>query len=257
MPSLTLSSRHHRDKKETVGYTPSRRSSSSLTDKTIVLDMDLTLICTIGDGSDLSQRMRTNHKKAYDILKKRGSVVPTTLTQFGGSGKAVCNDVVKRPGLNEFLSFCRNTFKNVILWSAGQPSYVYDTVRLVIDTGGNTFDHIYTAQDVVSSAVAISSNSNSYTYVPTKPLELITKNFPDANLDNMVIIDDLRPNFIPNPRNGIWIPPFSPDIDDLISHAEEDDNICGDFYLYRLIHYLADEDFLKSTDVRDYDLDFF
>jgi hypothetical protein len=239
----------------------------SLTDKTIILDMDLTLICTIGDGSDLSQRMRINHQAAYNSLLNKGILVPTTLTQFGGSGKAMHNDVIKRPGIDEFLFFCKYVFKHVILWSAGQASYVYDIVKLVIDPQDcGIFDHIYTAQDIVHSSVdentegfGASLRSAGYTTFSTKPIEFISEKFPDVTLDNSIIVDDLPCNFMPNPHNGVLIPAFSPQLNQLLSAAKNGvlENICDDYCLFSLLHYLADDEFLKSADVRKYNLDFF
>ena len=259
----------------------------SLTNKTIVLDMDLTLICTIGDGSDLSQRMRMNHRGAYETLIRKGVLVPTTLTQFGGSGRAVHNDVIKRPGVDSFLQFCRQVFKHVILWSAGQPSYVYDVVKIVIDPDNrNIFDHVYTSQDVVhqtvgpdtidammsgnantaktsgSAAYAATLRASGYVSFSTKPISFLATDFPDATLESTVVVDDLPCNFIPNPSNGILIPPFSPQLAQLLANASGPksgamDTVCGDYCLFRLLHYFADDEFLHAEDVRKYDLAFF
>jgi hypothetical protein len=239
----------------------------SLTNKTIVLDMDLTLICTIGDGSDISQRIRTNYREAYDLLRKKGVIVPTTLTQFGGSGKAMHNDVVKRPGVEEFLAFCRTVFRRVILWSAGQASYVYDTVRLVLDSSERgLFDHIYTAQDIVHRDIeeengpfAEHLRRSGFTNFSTKPIEKISEKFPEVTLERTIIVDDLPCNFMPNPRNGILIPPFSPQLAQIVANATASqlDNMSGDHCLFSLLHFLADDAFLQSPDVRTYNLNFF
>ncbi len=248
------------DEDDSPRLSPSRKA---LTDKTIVLDMDLTLLCTIGDGSDLSQRMRSSHRETYDVLVKKGVIVPTTLTQFGGSGTASHNDVVKRPGVDELLTFCRAVFKNVILWSAGQANYVYDTVKLVLDPHGRgIFDHVFTAHDVSRHVVDLDNRyvrSAGPTIFTTKPLKKITELFPDATLEKTVIVDDLQCNFIPNPRNGILIPPFSPQLSQLLNYAQAGplDNISGDYSLFSLIHFFADDEFIEIKDVRDYDLRFF
>lgn len=267
-----------------LSKTPSKRA---LTDKTIVLDMDLTLICTIGDGSDLSQRMRISHRGAYEALVRKGVIVPTTLTQFGGSGRAVHNDVIKRPGMDQFLSFCKQVFKHVILWSAGQASYVYDVVKLVIDPMDiGIFDHIYTANDVIncsvgpetvdammtgdadceqsqgSAAYAASLRASGFVSFSTKPIKNLNSKFPAANLSSTIIVDDLPCNFLPNPRNGILIPPFSPNLKQILANAVGPlsgplNPMSGDYCLFRLLHYFADDDFLKADDVRQCDLKFF
>lgn len=244
---------------------------SPLTNKTIVLDMDLTLLCTIGDGSDLSQNIRTNYPDAYRNLVKRGIIVPTTLTQFGGSGKATHNDVIRRPGVEEFLTFCRMTFRHVFLWSAGQASYVYDTARLVLDPNEKGFfDHVYTAQDIVHSSVDETDYEGTedflehlrqigFTTFSTKPLDKIISQYPDVSIDRVVIVDDLICNFLPNQKNGILIPPFSPKLPQIVATATASplDNMAGDHVLFSLIHFFADDAFLNSNDVRDYDLKFF
>lgn len=245
-------------------------SQKSLTNKTIVLDMDLTLLCTIGDGSDLSHKMRTNYRSAYDVMMERGIIIPTTLIQYGGSGKAMHNDVVKRPGVDEFLTFCKTVFQHVILWSAGQASYVYDTVKLVLDpTNAGIFDHIYTAQDIVHESInsgnfpdsvfANNLKSMGFSVFSTKPIEKITLRFPDVTLERTVIVDDLICNFLPNPNNGVLIPPFSPQLGQILINAKggQLDNMSEDYYLFSLLHFFADEEFLSCKDVRDYNLKFF
>lgn len=242
---------------------PKKVSHRPLTNKTIVLDMDLTLICTIGDGSDLSQRMRVSHRSAYEALMKKGVLVPSTLTQFGGSGRAMHNDVVKRPGVDAFLVFCRYVFQHVILWSAGQASYVYDVVRHVLDPNNSrVFDHVYTAQDIVHCTVRPDGHcekTKGHMSFSTKPIEKLSELFPDVTLKSTVIVDDLPCNFFPNPRNGILIPPFSPQLQQMLADANSGalGNMSDDYYLFKLLHYLADDAFLKIEDVRDYELNFF
>lgn len=224
-------------------------------DKTIVLDLDLTLVCTIGDGSDLSHKLRTEHKADYEDLVERNIIVPSTITQYGGSGKAYHNDIIKRPGLEQFLTFCKNTFRSVILWSAGQPSYVFDVVKKVIDPmERGIFDQIYTSQDIVQFP--------GDKYTPpclSKPLSLVIDNNGAESLESVVIVDDLLCNFASNPLNGILIPPFQPKICDILKNSFTGpfENMCDDYYLFSLIHFLSDKDFLFSKDVRDVDLKFF
>lgn len=257
--------------------------------------MDLTLISAIGDGSQLSRSMRTNHAKEYDQLVSMGIIVPTMLMQYGGTGRALHNDIVKRPGLDPFLSFCRAMFSRVILWSAGQPGYVYDTVKNVLDPDNKgLFDHVYTLNDVVGKQVPIwlskeimrtgdadmfnsivrtsSTHSTELHHtadygvhnIYTKPLSRIATRFPDVTMEKTVIVDDLATNFIPNPRNGILIPPFDPRLGDLLGRVSPHGTVCGDMnvlcddlYLYRLMHFFADDTFINAKDVRDYDLHFF
>lgn len=228
-------------------------TTDSLTDKTIVLDMDSTLICTIGDGSDISRILREKYTQEYNSLVDKGVIIPSTLVQYGGSGKAYHNDVIKRPGVDQFLNFCKKVFKCVILWSAGQPSYVFDVVKHVLDPDNEgVFDHIYTSKDIVHETWKDST-------FPTKPLKLIQKNFPDSLLENTIIVDDLVCNFAPNPLNGVLIPAFSPKLQDILTVAKLGvlDNMCDDYSLLALLHFLSDADFLCIEDVRDYDLKFF
>lgn len=260
------------DDEEEIVLSPSRNlSKSPLTNKTIVLDMDLTLLCTIGDGSDISSKIRTNYPEAYEILVKRGIIVPTVLNQFGGSGKASHNDVIRRPGVEEFLTFCRMAFKHVFLWSAGQASYVYDTVRLVLDPKDRGyFDHVYTAQDILHTSIDEMDIEGSddfldklkkmgFTTFTTKPLDKIVSQYSDVSLDRIVIVDDLICNFSHNPNNGVLIPPFSPKIPQIIATASASplENMANDHVLFSLIHFFADDAFMNSPDVRQYDLQFF
>eukprot|EP01068_Selenidium_serpulae_P004171 Selendium_serpulae@DN3446_c0_g1_i1.p1 len=80
-------------------------------DKTIVLDMDETLIHTQFDLNDYS----------FKILIQ---------------GTEFC--VAIRPGLTDFLKFCREHFREVVLWTASRRSYA-DAIIRKIDPNGTYF----------------------------------------------------------------------------------------------------------------------
>jgi hypothetical protein len=93
----------------------------------------------------------------------------------------------------------------------------------------------------------------------SKPLQKISEDHPEINLTNTVLVDDLPCNFgLDNPKNGILIPPFKPNTDDLLFENDKRFRVIGnDLCLFRLIHYLSDDGFSDVKDVRDYDLTFF
>lgn len=244
---------------------------STLTDKTIVLDMDLTLISAIGDDLPLSKIMKSKYRGDYNKLIQNKVINPIIMVNYAGSGITIQNDIVRRPGVNQFLAFCRMTFKNVILWSAGQAPYVHAVVNNVLDPMGKLFDEVMTYNDVETYTftpesrhlMKMTSMPVFGSVVSTKPLVKIYDKILGCSSENTVIVDDIACNFLPNPRNGILIPPFNPDLEDLIHCSDKLNSsklistISSDLCLYRLIHYLSDQDFLDSQDVKHNDLGFF
>ncbi len=104
--------------------------------------------------------------------------------------------VVLRPGAINFLNYCLSRFKYVILWSAGDDSYV---AEIVINLNQRLSYNIHRAWS--------KSHCHPYQNILIKPLSFLSDLI---SLDSCWFVDDNINNSILNPYNHIVIPPFDP-----------------------------------------------
>lgn len=202
----------------------------------IVLDIDETLLHTYIDAAGWYEvqplanpdlypiRDRIYHKRLMDVGEKTGS---GDLWEFWG---------ILRPHVHAFLDYCLDRFEHVIIWSAGQPEYVrYVTdalfhlkrrdPRLIL-----SWDHC-----------RVDPGSQSY----DKPLEILHKYDSAITLQNTFLVDDRMDNYLKsNPFNGILIPPFEPQVTELLAK---------DNALLTLRNYFERPDVKAAKDVRQLD----
>ena len=186
----------------------------------IVLDLDETLIHTYENSNILKEL----YNKGEDKLKKDIIFLSNNLS------------CIKRPYLDEFISFCFKTFRIVIVWSAGSPEYVKELCEKSF-TLYKPY-RIYTKDHIKN----IGCKRGICDY--HKPLIEIFKENPGMNLKNTFIVDDKLTNFIQsNPYNGILIPPYEPNT--------EKEILSDDRALYMLMLYFSDINVIKSKDVQE------
>ncbi len=172
--------------------------SEPLTDKVIVLDIDETLAHT-NENSDsyINMMIFTSNRS----LLYRERIYRFMLDDFDdvGSGKKVACWGAERPHVHEFITFCFNYFKYVIVWSAGKRSYVYAMTDILFKC--HQRPHLILTYD---DLVTING-------VKTKPLSVVS-NMIHIDISKIWLLDD-KPytNFISNPSNGISIPEYSPE----------------------------------------------
>jgi hypothetical protein len=110
---------------------------------------------------------------------------------------------VKRPYLDEFLTFCEKYYKRIIVWSAGTKGYVEHVVAALFKNHRKPYA-VLTRDDVVY----IDSKKKMY----HKPLTVIEKNYPGLIERRLTFfVDNMVENFKDNRDNGIVIPDFEPD----------------------------------------------
>ena len=202
----------------------------------IVLDIDATLIHTHGDlenfkslriySEDEQMAMRKNlyHMKLIDVTSEPGE---GEITELSG---------IYRPYLKEFLEFCFDYFKNVIIWSAGKKKYVEKMCEYMFPLKDQPLI-IYNYDDC-------ESDEND---MITKPLEKIYKDKRikgNLNEKNTFVLDDRTDTFSLNKRNGIQIPEFESDmsVEDICNHS--------DVELLKLIAWFNLKEVQDSKDVR-------
>lgn len=216
---------------------PARRSVDPVTDFSIILDLDETLIHTMDEGTQQLESLILNGPQHVAL---RGRLFHITIDDlFEKRGKGTRSDYwgVKRPHLNYFLGFCFSYFKVVAVWSAGKKPYVDAVVRSIFD-GIGTPHIVYSYDEVVSS-------SSDY----HKP---IGKMLSDPRVRGLMsesttfFLDDRAENFITGRDNFILIPPYRPP-------ANVDSFYRDDLTLLQLRHWLLQPEVMDAHDVRKLD----
>lgn len=193
--------------------------------KTIVLDMDETLLHTFSD---------TSREEMFDVVIDNENTYlacVSDLDMHPGSGNNQLVAGAIRPGFDDFMRFCYNCFRNVIVWSAGTNNYVNEVMDEVCSNVGMP-DLILTREDCVRTR-----------YGFEKPLYVLVEDYPHLGItmESIVIVDDKEVSFRANPDNGVLMTPFEPGIDSL----KDNDNS-----LAHLQEWL-EEELLQADDVRE------
>lgn len=172
------------------------------TTKTIVLDLDETLIHAYDDIEQLKEMGVFSDPKYIDLRRR---IFKISFDQEDENGDAAKYQMwaIERPYLRDFLEFCTNYFQHVIVWSAGIKPYVREVVK-----------HIFRGLDkpkVVYSREKCEGKKNLY-----KPLRKLIDENPHLDLDltQMFALDDRCSTFKDNYENGILLPPFHPPINE-------------------------------------------
>lgn len=204
----------------------------SFTNLNIVLDLDETLVHTY-ENYDFKEDLTStevNYLKSrlfeYRVVDPNTSIEESTYRIYG----------IMRPWLKQFLIFCFVYFRNVIVWSAGQPRYVMKIVDIL-------FRDIFPPLIIYTKDQTDIDDDNT-TYKPLEKLfndsRLVSCN---VNKKNTLIIDDKYETFSKNKLNGICIPAYEPGI----SFAELSTN---DPSFIQLILWLQRDSIMKAGDVR-------
>ena len=173
---------------------------------TIVLDVDETLIHATEEGKNVLTGILED-PKMVDVRKDVLTI------NFGDRDWEQMSDdmmwATKRPHLDEFIDFCFHNFDIVVVWSAGEYDYVHKAVRSIF-LNHQKPHHILTRNDCVK-------RPHSH-----KPLKKLYDIDPRIKSELTLIVDDLEENFIKNSRNGIIIPEYRPELDQIRLY---DDNL--------------------------------
>jgi|SRR3972149_4571067 len=140
--------------------------------------------------------------------------------------------VILRPYINELLCFCFENFKNIGIWTAAHPIWLEYITEYYLKPLIHIFSPYKKLFVEYSRENCIMLNGTYH-----KPLSKITENF-DIDCKDLIIVDDVRENFLLNPSNGIEIPGFYiPDLHDnklrslvfflreILDHYKETDDV--------------------------------
>ncbi|KAG5229303.1 ubiquitin domain-containing CTD phosphatase [Salix suchowensis] len=147
-----------------------------------------------------------------------------------------------RPYLHEFLTAAYAEY-DIMIWSATSMKWV----ELKMGQLGVLNNPNYKITALLDHLAMITVQSDSRGIFDCKPLGLIWAKFPEFySSKNTIMFDDLRRNFVMNPRNGLVIKPFRK------AHANRD----NDQELVKLTRYLlaiAEIDDLSVLDHKNWE----
>lgn len=204
-----------------------------ITNKTLVLDLDSTLIFTSESFDmfkDLELYTNPNHTHlrpriykfdVIDVVEKPGTGVKSSM--WGAL----------RPHVHEFLHFCFDYFENIIVWSAGQLKYVHAICDILFVESDKQPILIYSFEDC--------ERTDNYLYKPL--IKISQQEFKHLTLHKLMILDDNEITFSKNKDNALHIPAYEPDLSP--GGIMEDD-----LTLINLARWLMKPEVINSEDVR-------
>lgn len=110
---------------------------------------------------------------------------------------------VKRPHLDEFLTYCFANFKTVSVWSAGTAPYVHAVVAEI-------FRDFPSPHLVLTREHTLKEFHEKLNDFYSKPLYVFFEHMPGANKTNTVLIDNKYDNSKYDPNNILHVPDFVP-----------------------------------------------
>ncbi|CAI5997025.1 unnamed protein product [Closterium sp. NIES-64] len=153
-------------------------------------------------------RRRSQHFKLKVLnpprAGKRLLVLDIDYTLFDHVSPAENAAQLMRPYLHEFLAASYSAY-DIIIWSATSMRWVEVKMRELGVLGHSD----YRVLALVDHMAMITVHSPHRGVFDCKPLQILWDKFPEHYSEaNTIMFDDLRRNFVMNPRNGLTIRPF-------------------------------------------------
>lgn len=134
---------------------------------------------------------------------KKLLVLDIDYTLFDHRSIAQSGAELMRPYLHEFLTSAYEDY-DIVIWSATGMKWIEEKMKLL----GVTTHSQYKIMCYLDSLAMISVHTPKYGVIDVKPLGVIWGKFCQYNSKNTIMFDDIRRNFIMNPKNGLKIRPF-------------------------------------------------
>ncbi|KAJ8952778.1 hypothetical protein NQ318_008095 [Aromia moschata] len=130
-------------------------------------------------------------------------VLDIDYTLFDHRSVAQSGAELMRPYLHEFLTGAYEDY-DIVIWSATGMKWIEEKMKLL-----GVHDHPnYKIAFYLDSLAMISVHTPKYGVMDVKPLGVIWGKFKQFSSKNTIMFDDIRRNFIMNPKNGLRIKPF-------------------------------------------------
>lgn len=216
-------------------YPKEEPQHTTITDFAVVLDLDLTLICSQDEFDSYKQLGIINNPKLLPIKQKSYCLKLTDLDK-PGDGSSYNLWGTRRDHVENFILFCFNYFKVVIVYSAGEYNYVHGIVDMLFKKIRKPH-LILTRDDLVGKS--------------KKPLtKIVNSDFGkkhNLKLNKIFVIDDNEETFVSNVKNAIHIPVFEPELN--IESLNKEDQA-----LLQIKYFLLQPHVRSATDVTKLDL---
>lgn len=135
---------------------------------------------------------------------KKLLVLDIDYTLFDHRSSAETGAELMRPYLHEFLTSAYEHY-DIAIWSATSMKWIVEKMKLL---GVNTHPD-YNIMLYLDSGAMITIHCAKRGVVEVKPLKVIWGKYPQFNSKNTIMFDDIRRNFMMNPKSGLRIKPFS------------------------------------------------
>jgi TFIIF-interacting CTD phosphatase-like protein len=207
-------------------------------DQCIILDLDNTLIYTF-DSDELEKIESMDVFNNSKYIPIRDKFYTFNIDEISKSGVIKNSKIfgIKRPHLDEFLTYCFKRFKVVGVWTAGTYFYGHGIVSHIFKDIGSP--HIILTRDECTGPL----------HNLEKPIQKMIDITPGLgkymHLENTFVIDDRNCSFTPNHDNGILIPAYQPHANYRDFGEEYDNN------LIKLIKWFELDTVRMCNDVRD------
>lgn len=134
---------------------------------------------------------------------KKLLVLDIDYTLFDHRSVAETGIELMRPYLHEFLK-CAYIDYDIVIWSATEMKWIEEKIKLL----GVSSNPDYKIMFYLDSLAMITVHTAKYGVVEVKPLGVIWGKFEQYDHTNTIMFDDMRRNFLLNPKNGLKIKPF-------------------------------------------------
>ncbi|KAJ8983826.1 hypothetical protein NQ317_008952 [Molorchus minor] len=130
-------------------------------------------------------------------------VLDIDYTLFDHRSTAQTGAELMRPYLHEFLTSAYESY-DIVIWSATRMKWIEEKMKLL----GVHNNPNYKIAFYLDYLAMISVHTPKYGVMDVKPLGVIWGKFKQFSPSNTIMFDDVRRNFIMNPKNGLRIRPF-------------------------------------------------
>lgn len=134
---------------------------------------------------------------------KKLLVLDIDYTLFDHRSSAETGAELMRPYLHEFLSSAYEDY-DIVMWSATGMKWIEEKMKLL----GVSSNPGYKIAFYLDSSAMISIYTNDRGVIDVKPLGVIWGKYSQFTPQNTIMFDDIRRNFLMNPKSGLRIKPF-------------------------------------------------
>ncbi|XP_059050522.1 ubiquitin-like domain-containing CTD phosphatase 1 [Achroia grisella] len=134
---------------------------------------------------------------------KKLLVLDIDYTLFDHRSVAETGYELMRPFLHEFLTSAYEDY-DIVIWSATGMKWIEEKMRLL----GVSTHQDYKIMFYLDYLAMITVHTAKYGTIDVKPLGVIWGKYTQYSSKNTIMFDDIRRNFIMNPKSGLKIRPF-------------------------------------------------